>query len=114
MNWPNAIKILLALSGFACTWLAAWNASRLSLDGVNAGPWDWIGMVAAPLVVTAGCVAVRSTIRAVASATSAAQFGARVPKWLVTGVGDRATARDPAGLRALADEVERLKKGGGL
>lgn len=110
MNWTSFLKIALTLAGACCIFSAGWNASRLQLDGATAGLWEWVAFVVLPIIVAASFAVTRAVLRL--GDTSGVSAGASIPSWLVDGVRDRATARDPAGLRALTDEVERLAKGG--
>lgn len=67
MTINRIVRVVIALAGFAATAWGAIQADRLSIDGVDAGPWDWAGVIALFALSLFG-VAARVALRTVENA----------------------------------------------
>lgn len=67
MTWNRATRVVIAIIGFLSTSWGAVQADRLSVEGANAGPWEWAG-VAGLFAVTAAGLLARVAMRTVESA----------------------------------------------
>lgn len=108
-------RVLLAALGFAATWFAAVNADRLTAEGADAGPGDYLLLVLVPLVLCGGLAGARIYLRRVEMETAVSSASPLAPHLAALGtqVGQLTAEGNFAGAKAVLTAAELVKGGTG-
>jgi Flp pilus assembly protein protease CpaA len=111
----RASRVLLASLGFGATWLAAVNADRLTAEGVDAGPADYLLRVLLPLALCAGLLIARIVLRAREPRSAISTNSPLAPHLTALGteIGKLTAEGNIAGAKAVLTAAESVKGGTG-
>jgi hypothetical protein len=108
-------RVLLSGLGFGATWFAAVNADRLTAEGADADPGDYLLLVVVPLVLCGGLAGARIYLRRLESGTAVSSASPLAPHLAALGtqIGQLTAEGNFAGAKAVLTAAESVKGGTG-